>query len=259
MFWSAPASGKKSDMGWSCSRATAGSWLPQPGCARAKVRRGVSATACLICHDRGRRSARTCGISFLAGLPQRRVSLCASCARLLVCRVGLGPRDAGKHGGSISASAVPFPVFGHRPGHALFVALADWRSSSAARWVSPSSRVVQPPARAWHDNGTVLSHAVVACPDSIHNHFRYAELLATTGQTAEAVWHFAVVAKGRHAFPYAWSHPAKQEERTLPVEERLRAMHHLLGFTIDEPTWRNRFEEICSASADHARRASSPR
>ena len=75
-------------------------------------------------------------------------------------------------------------------------------------------------ARAWHDNGTVLSHAVVACPDSIHNHFRYAEYLSTTGQTAEAVWHFAVVAKGRHAFPYAWSHPAKQEERTLPVEER---------------------------------------
>jgi hypothetical protein len=99
-------------------------------------------------------------------------------------------------------------------------------------------------ARTWHDNGTVLSHAVLACPDSLHNHFRYAEYLSRNGQTAEAVWHYAVVSKGKHAFPFRWSHPAKQEERSLPIEERLPAMHRLLGFTIDEPTWRVRFERF---------------
>jgi hypothetical protein len=97
-------------------------------------------------------------------------------------------------------------------------------------------------ARTWHDEGALLSHAVVACPDSLHNHFRYAEYLANGGHTAEAVWHYAVVAKGLHAFPHAWSHPAKQEERALPIDERLRSMHRLLQFTIDEPTWRHRFE-----------------
>jgi hypothetical protein len=126
--------------------------------------------------------------------------------------------------------------------------LSLWRKGTGGRSLLLVGLAVQVvlsnrQARTWHDNGTVLSHAVVACPDSIHNHFRYAEYLSTIGQTAEAVWHFAVVSKGRHAFPYAWSHPAKQEERTLPVEERLRAMHRLLGFTIDEPTWRNRFAE----------------
>ena len=98
-------------------------------------------------------------------------------------------------------------------------------------------------ARTWHDNGTVLFHAVRSCPDSLHNHFRYAEYLSRNGQTAEAVWHYAVFSKGKHAFPYAWSHPAKEEEQSLPVEERLHAMYRLLGFTIDEPTWRNRFQQ----------------
>ena len=97
-------------------------------------------------------------------------------------------------------------------------------------------------SRTWRDEGTLLSHAVVACPDSLHNHFRYAEYLADHGQSAEAVWHYAVVTKGRHAFPYAWSHPARQQELSLPIDERLRDMHNLLGFTIDEPIWRRRFE-----------------
>jgi hypothetical protein len=121
-----------------------------------------------------------------------------------------------------------------------------WRKGLAGRGLLVTALTAQVvlsmgQARTWHDDGSLLSHAVLACPDSLHNHFRYAEYLSRTGQTAEAVWHYAVLSKGRHAFPYAWSHPAKREERALPVEERLRAMHRLLGFTIDEQTWRERF------------------
>lgn len=97
-------------------------------------------------------------------------------------------------------------------------------------------------ARTWHDEGTLWSHAVGVCPNSLHNHYRYADYLSYQGQTAEAVWHYAVMSKGRHAFPYAWSHPAQEEERTLPAERRLREMYHLLGFTVDESVWRSRFE-----------------
>jgi hypothetical protein len=96
-------------------------------------------------------------------------------------------------------------------------------------------------ARTWHDEGALWSQAVRACPDSLHNHFRYAEYLSRQGQTAEAVWHYAVFSKGRHVFPYAWSHPAAKEERSLPADQRVREMHDLLGVTISEPVWRERF------------------
>lgn len=135
-----------------------------------------------------------------------------------------------------------------------------WRKGTGGRALLLAGLAIQVvlsnrQARTWHDNGTVLSHAVRACPDSLHNHFRYAEYLSRNGQTAEAVWHYAVLSKGKHAFPYEWSHPAKEEERSLPVEERLHAMYRLLGFTIDEPTWRSRFEQYL-LSIGRAREAS---
>jgi len=96
-------------------------------------------------------------------------------------------------------------------------------------------------AATWHDDGRLLAHAVRACPSSIHNHFRYAEYLSQNGQVDEAVWHYAVFTSGRHAFPNAWSHPAAKEERTVPIDQRLRDMHRLLRFSLDERTWRGRF------------------
>ena len=96
-------------------------------------------------------------------------------------------------------------------------------------------------ARTWHDERTLLAQAVQVCPNSLQNHFHYAEYLSEHGDTAEAVWHYGVVTAGRHAFPYAWTHPAQEAETTLSVDARLRQMHHLLGFTIDEATWRMRF------------------
>jgi len=96
--------------------------------------------------------------------------------------------------------------------------------------------------RTWRNEGTLLSHAVLACPNSLHNHYRYAEYLSKQGETAEAVWHYAVTTKGRHAFPYAWVHPASEAERTLPVEQRLRDMPGLLQASISAPLWYSRFE-----------------
>ena len=96
-------------------------------------------------------------------------------------------------------------------------------------------------ARTWHDEGALWSHATQVCPDSVHNHYRYAEYLSQRGETAEAVWHYALVTKARHAFPHAWSHPAKDEERSMPVDQRLHEMPRLLQISIDERTWRGRF------------------
>ena len=96
-------------------------------------------------------------------------------------------------------------------------------------------------AATWSDDGHLLAHAVRACPSSIHNHFRYAEYLSQHGRVDEAVWHYAVFTSGRHAFPYEWTHPAAREERTVPIDQRLRDMHRLLRFNLDEATWRTRF------------------
>jgi hypothetical protein len=84
-------------------------------------------------------------------------------------------------------------------------------------------------AQTWHDEGTLLAHAVQVCPNSVHNHFRYAEYLSERGETAEAVWHYAVVTKARNAFPYAWSHPARKEEQSMPVDQRLHEMQGPAG------------------------------
>jgi hypothetical protein len=96
-------------------------------------------------------------------------------------------------------------------------------------------------ARTWHDEGALWSHAVRVCPDSVHNHYRYAEYLSQRGENAEAVWHYAVFTKARHAFPYAWSHPAKEAERSMSVDQRLLEMPRLLQIGMDGKKWRGRF------------------
>jgi hypothetical protein len=96
-------------------------------------------------------------------------------------------------------------------------------------------------ATTWRNEGALLSHAVEVCPDSVHNHFRYAEYLSDRGQTAEAIWHYAVASQGVANFPRPWTHPAKDEEWSLPLEERMRNLHKLLRVELDAPTWRQRF------------------
>jgi len=95
--------------------------------------------------------------------------------------------------------------------------------------------------RTWRNDDTLLSHAVAVCPDSVHNHFRYAEHLSDQGHPSQALWHFAVASQGASAFPRPWTHPAKEAEWSLPIETRLRQMHQLLQVPLDETIWRQRF------------------
>lgn len=96
-------------------------------------------------------------------------------------------------------------------------------------------------AATWRNDGVLLAHAVETCPDSVHNHFRFAEYLSDRGQTAEAVWHYAVASQGVAHFPRPWTHPAKDEEWSLPLAVRMRDLHKLLHVDLDAPTWRERF------------------
>jgi Dolichyl-phosphate-mannose-protein mannosyltransferase len=123
---------------------------------------------------------------------------------------------------------------------------AAWNSGRLARGLvvgAVAAQVVLSGAQAatWRDEGRLLAHAVRACPNSLHNHYRYAEYLSEQGQYDEALWHYAVFTSGRHAFPHAWTHPAAEAERTMSADQRLRDMHGLLHVRIDEATWRARF------------------
>jgi hypothetical protein len=123
---------------------------------------------------------------------------------------------------------------------------AAWKRGGVARALVPAALAAQVvlsglQAATWRDEGRVLAQGVRACPSSLHNHYRYAEYLSRQGRYDEALWHYAVFTSGRHAFPHAWAHPAAREERTMPIDDRLRRMHDLLRFEIDEPTWRARF------------------
>ena len=107
----------------------------------------------------------------------------------------------------------------------------------------------------WRSEETLLAHSVVSCPSSVHNHARYADLLAGQGRTAEAVWHYAVASAGRSRFPGRWEHPAADAELTLGAEERTRRMHQLLHIERAEPEWRVEFASFLRA-AGHPREAS---
>lgn len=84
-------------------------------------------------------------------------------------------------------------------------------------------------AGAWRTTRGLLRDSVRSCPDSVHNHLRYADELSAAGEHAEAAWHYAVARDGRRRFPRAWSHPAPDAERMLPAVARLRHLPELLG------------------------------
>lgn len=93
-------------------------------------------------------------------------------------------------------------------------------------------------ARAWRTDVSLLATSVAACPDSVHNHYRYAHVLSAEGDPQRAAWHFAVAASARDAFPRPWHHPAAAEENMLPGEELVRGMHALLHIDAPEGPWR---------------------
>jgi hypothetical protein len=135
----------------------------------------------------------------------------------------------------------------------LFLAMAV--AGPAARWVEGSrprrillsvSVVLFACLSAWYatrwwSTQTLFEQAVTACPDSVHNQTRYAEILSDRGRHADAAWHFAVASEGRRRFPGPWSHPALDAETDLTADERVARMHSLLGVDMPEGQWRHAF------------------
>lgn len=102
-------------------------------------------------------------------------------------------------------------------------------------------------ATRWHDNHTLLQHAVLACPDSAHNRFRHAHDLATRGEIDEAIWHFAVAARIRERFPNRTVLTTDVWETSLSASERVYRAHELLAPALPEAAWRTAFARLMIA------------
>lgn len=122
--------------------------------------------------------------------------------------------------------------------------LAWWESGGLRRALVAALVLVNLAASAfqstrWRDDTTLYEHSVAACPDSAHNHFRYAGLLESRREYAEAAWHAALAYEAIRRFPGRWEHPAVEAEETTPAPERVRRMHGLLRVQRQEFEWRN--------------------
>jgi len=83
----------------------------------------------------------------------------------------------------------------------------------------------------WRDEVTLQSSSLDACPAAVHGRFNLANELRRRGESADAVWHFAVAAAGRDAFPDHFEVPAFEAERELSVNERLYRLPALVEAT----------------------------
>ena len=104
----------------------------------------------------------------------------------------------------------------------------------------------------WRDDATLLAHSVAACPDSAHDHFRYAGLLESRGDVDEAAWHVALAYECIRRFPNRWRHPALDAEETVPAADRVGRLPTLLHADRPDFAWRN-------AVAGYAQRNDMPR
>ncbi len=133
--------------------------------------------------------------------------------------------------------------------------LASWpklvRRTITGVWVVFQSSACMVYATMWYDDLALLTHAVVACPDSVHNHVRLAYEYASRGNPEEAAWHMAVASEGRRHFPHVWSHPAALAEQDTPVEQRLAHAHALLEIDIPEATWRMQLAKYLAGQGLH--------
>lgn len=78
-------------------------------------------------------------------------------------------------------------------------------------------------ARTWEcrDELALFSAQVASQPDSVKGHSWYALTLSRRGRHAEALWHLAVAAGGRTAFPRRWRAPSSRLTSSPRALERL--------------------------------------
>lgn len=81
----------------------------------------------------------------------------------------------------------------------------------------------------WRDGIELQSSSLAMCPRAVHSRFILANAMRERGRVDEAIWHYAVAAAGRAAFPEPFESPLLAAEDTLPLSERLPRIPALVG------------------------------
>ena len=81
----------------------------------------------------------------------------------------------------------------------------------------------------WYDDVALQRSSIEACPRAVHSRFILANALRERGVVDESVWHYAVAAAGRSAFPERFDSPLLDAEIELPLAQRLPRIPELSG------------------------------
>ena len=81
----------------------------------------------------------------------------------------------------------------------------------------------------WNDPVSLHESSARACPRAVHGRLNAALAHRNAGHPAEAVWHYALAAAGRSAYPGPWESLAFEAERLYPLEARLARLPEVLG------------------------------
>ncbi len=81
----------------------------------------------------------------------------------------------------------------------------------------------------WYDDVSLQRSSLDACPRAVHSRFILANALRERGVADESVWHYAVAAAGRSAFPERFDSPMLDAEIELPLAQRLPRIPELAG------------------------------
>lgn len=81
----------------------------------------------------------------------------------------------------------------------------------------------------WYDDVALQRSSIEACPRAVHSRFILANALRERGVVDESVWHYAVAAAGRSAFPERFDSPMLEAELELPLAQRLPRIPELSG------------------------------
>jgi hypothetical protein len=81
----------------------------------------------------------------------------------------------------------------------------------------------------WRDTLALQQSSLAMCPRAVHSRFILANALRERGEVDASIWHYAVAAAGRSAFPGPFELPLLEAEDTLPLAQRLPRIPALVG------------------------------
>lgn len=110
--------------------------------------------------------------------------------------------------------------------------------ASLGAWIAIMAAVAYDHGQDWTDRVRLHQRSVDRCPAAVHNRLNLAQELSARGDVPAALWHFAVAAAGKQAYPARWAPPAFDEEQTGIRSSSLQNLPAMVGAADPAAWWR---------------------